>query len=174
MRPHLFPTRTTGTAKRLPSKWKYKQSAPIRMCADRAYSSLEAGRLSGRPNKIGGFVVQGILRFTHLLSCYRPITDLPYKGNRNFTQSAGCDDTNQLLVKFFIRLVLLYSKAKLQRKILFPSFNKIGFRVQKPIKSVFRKIRLNTGKLSGDGIKIYSKRFVSLGNYLPLFQEKQD
>lgn len=38
------------------------------------------------PNKIGGFVVQGILRFTYLISCCKPVTGLPYKDNRKFAQ----------------------------------------------------------------------------------------
>lgn len=84
------------------------------MCTDRAYSSLEVGRPSERPNKIGGFVVQGILRFTHPLSCRRPIAGLPYKDNGISAQSAGCGGINQLLVKFFTGSVRFSSRTKLR------------------------------------------------------------
>ena len=90
--------------------------------------SLEAGRLSERPNKIGGFVVQGILRFTHLLSCRKSIADLPYKDNRKFAQSAGCAGINQLLVIFFMGLVPLSARTKLQWKIFSTCCGTVGFR----------------------------------------------
>lgn len=127
MRSYLFPLEQQAPPSALPQNGNTSSPHPYGYVHRPCLFSLEVGHSSKWPNKIGGFVVQGILRFTHLLSCCKPIAGLPYKDNRKFAQSAGCGWINQLLVKFFMGLFPYFRRQNYRSGIFFPCCGAIGF-----------------------------------------------